>query len=286
VAVVRRAQQAVGAVSGIIGAIDGALDMGFAALTSPLAAVFPSLPAATLGSLYVGTPHTHTHPPSLIPPAPPVPLPSLGSVMLGVSVQVHLGGMPAARAGDKGLAPTCGGFTPFFEIKLASSNVFIGGKRAARMTDMCQACKPGPPNKPPTPATGMLGKLANVADVASQVVEKGGQAAAVLGMAADLGEAAVLAPDSPALAAGKAMAAAGAAAQMAADLAAASAVVGDPGVPPSTGAIVVPGAPTVMIGGFPMIPTFNFASGLLNKLAALSPRRAARLARQARGPEG
>lgn len=257
VAVLRRAQQVAGAVGGLMGAIDNAADMGFAALTAPLAALCPSLPAATLGSLYIGSPHTHAHPPSLIPPAPPVPLPSIGSVLLGNSVQVLLGGMPAARAGDKGLAPTCGGLTPFFEIKLGSSNVFVGGKRAARIVDMCEACKPNPPS---------------VLDKLDKALKAAGLAAGALGIAADAGEAASLATTNAALAAGKALAAAMQAAQMAADMAAASALVTDPGGPPSQGAIVVPGAPTVLIGGFPMIASFGVAGKLLEKMKGLARR--------------
>jgi uncharacterized Zn-binding protein involved in type VI secretion len=259
VAVVRRAQQAIGAVSGIIGAAENALDMAFGALTAPLAALYPSMPSATLGSLYIGCPHTHTHPPSLIPPAPPIPLPSIGAVLLGNSVQVLLGGMPAARAGDKGVAITCGGLSPFFDIKLGSSNVFIGGKRAARIGDMCDCCVPSSP----------MGAFAKAMAVAGTVA--GG-----LGMLADAGEAAALATSNAALSAGKAMAAAAAAAQMAADAAAMAAVVFDPATSPAKGAIVVPGAPLVLIGGFPMMPTLEFAKALLNKLKAL--------ARRGRGP--
>jgi uncharacterized Zn-binding protein involved in type VI secretion len=254
VAVLRRGQQVIGAVPGLLGAAETALDMGFAALTAPLAAICPSLPPATLGSLYIGVPHMHAHPPSLIPPAPPVPLPSLGPVLLGNSVQVLLGGMPAARAGDKGVAPTCGGFTPFFDIVLGSSNVFIGGKRAARIVDMCKAC--------PTPGSPM-GALAKAMQVAGMVA--GG-----LGVAADAGEAAALAASNAALAAGKALSAAMQAAQMAADAAAMAAVCVDPATSPSNGAIAVPGAVTVLIGGFPMINTFEFARAVLNKLRSLA----------------
>jgi uncharacterized Zn-binding protein involved in type VI secretion len=116
------------------------MNTGVALATNALAAILPSFPAAYLGSLYVGAPHAHAHPPSLIPPAPPVPLPSMGAITLGTSVKVLVGGMPAARVGDLGMAPTCGGIAPFFTVKLGSSKVFIGGARAARMTDMCTAC--------------------------------------------------------------------------------------------------------------------------------------------------
>src|SRR5262245_22222327 len=257
VAVVRRAQQVIGAVTGAVGALENALDMGFAALTGPIAALFPSLPSATMTSLYVGVPHTHIHPPSLIPPAPPVPLPSIGNVLLGNSVQVLSCGMPAARAGDKGIAPTCGGFTPFFDIKLGSSNVFIGGKRAARIGDMCQGC--------PNPGDGAMSTFAKVMQVA-------GIAAGGLGMLADAGEAAILAESNAALSAAKAMNAAMAAAQMAADAAAMAAVCADftPAPPKALGAIAVPTGLTVLIGGFPMMNTLEFAKAILNKLKALA----------------
>jgi hypothetical protein len=55
------------------------LNAGFANLTSPLAKILPASPGGDDHHAVRGLPHTHTHPPSLIPPAPPVPLPSLGS---------------------------------------------------------------------------------------------------------------------------------------------------------------------------------------------------------------
>ena len=123
-----------GALAATMGLFQNLADVGFANLTAPLAAMYPSFPSATMTSLYMGIPHAHLHPPSLIPPSPVgVPLPSLGPIVLGISVRVLLGGMPAARIGSIGLAPTCCGATPFFKVFLGSSNVFIGGKRAARI---------------------------------------------------------------------------------------------------------------------------------------------------------
>src|SRR5690606_9279658 len=148
-----------------------------------------------------GMPHAHTHPPSLIPPAPPVPLPSLGSITLGCSVQVLIGGMPAARAGSIGLAPTCGGFIPMFNVLTGSSKVFIGGQRAARMTDISQACTPAL-CAGVTAAAKVLGAVGAV-----------GQVAAVAGIAADVAEAA--AAPSAAEAAAHGLAAGMAVAQMA-----------------------------------------------------------------------
>src|ERR1035438_6600160 len=62
--------------------------------------------------------------------------------MFGTSVQVLINGKPAARCGDLGLNPTCCGLPPIFQVFTGSSNVFIGGKRAARALDITQHCKP------------------------------------------------------------------------------------------------------------------------------------------------
>lgn len=268
--VLRATQQTVGAVMGGLGALKDALDVGFANLTAPLAAIFPSLPAATVMSPYIGTPHCHpSHPPSGPPPIPPTPLPSIGMVTLGMSVKVLINGMPAARCDDIGLAPTCCGIPPaWFKIKTGSSNVFIGGSRAARLLDVCQACKniPEPPNIPAGKVMAAVGKAATVA---SKAMEYGGKAAAALGIAADAAEAAVEAD--PAMQAAKALSAAMNAAQMAADAAKAAVEATmwkDPTLPPtgSIGAIVDPSHATVLIGGFPMINIPDPVSTLLNRL--------------------
>ncbi|HEX6745954.1 MAG TPA: hypothetical protein VF092_01490, partial [Longimicrobium sp.] len=68
-------EQGIGAVMGLQNAPLELLNTGFAMLTAPIAALMPAFPAAYLTVLHVGMPHTHVHPPSLIPPAPPVPLP-------------------------------------------------------------------------------------------------------------------------------------------------------------------------------------------------------------------
>jgi uncharacterized Zn-binding protein involved in type VI secretion len=278
-AVLRRAEQAAGAVAGIMGVAQDIVDVGFANLTAPLAAVFPSLPAATMTSLYVGIPHAHAHPPSLIPPAPVgVPLPSLGPIVLGNCVRVLLGGKPAARVGDIGVAPTCGGLAPFFKVFLSSSNVFIGGKRATRITDVCRVCTKVPKVPVPKAAGKLLSAVGKVADKASKVIGKAGKAAAVLGMAADVVEAADAASEGEAAyAAASALDAAMQAAQMAADMAAEAvdAMMGTdpaaPSQPVGVGAVAVPGAPTVLIGGFPMINIPNPAEALMNFLKRYKP---------------
>lgn len=289
-AVLRRTQAAVGAIGATMGLAQDLLDVGFANLTAPLAAIYPSFPAATMTSLYMGIPHAHAHPPSLIPPAPVgVPLPSMGPIILGNCVRVLLSGKPAARVGDIGVAPTCGGLAPYFKVFLASSNVYIGGKRAARILDVCRVCtKVVVPT--PKAAGKIMSAVGKAADVASKVVEKAGKAAAVLGMAADAAEgAAALAQGNAAMAAAKALNAAMNAAQMAADAAAASVdgMMGtDPGAPSQPvgmGMVLVPGAPTVMIGGFPMIAIPNPAEALLNYLKRFKPATPAATAGQCTG---
>jgi uncharacterized Zn-binding protein involved in type VI secretion len=218
------------------------MDTGLAALTAPLAAMMPALPAATLTALSVGVPHPHSHPPSLIPPAPPVPLPSIGTVMMAGCLSVLIGGMPAARCGDVGMVVTCGSLMPPMMIFTGSSNVFIGGRRAARMTDMTIHCMPAAKGAPTTMAGVMK---------ASAV----GAGVSLLGAAASAS-------------AGAGLQAAMQAAQAAADIAAEAikALLGkDPGLAPDMGALMI-GNPTVLIGGFPLPDSSVVLEGL-KKLA-------------------
>jgi uncharacterized Zn-binding protein involved in type VI secretion len=240
------------------------LDVGFANLTAPLAAVFPSMPSATLTTMYVGTPHAHSHPPSLIPPAPPVPLPSLGPVTLGTCVKVLINNLPAARVKDLGYAFTCGGLAPIFQIKTGSSNVFIGGHRAARMGDVCVACVKGESRS--VEAGAFLSALGTAASMAGKGLQVAGMVAGLAGIVADAAEAAV--DDEAAMASAKALAASMGAAQMAADavaMALSQTMGTDPGIPPSIGALLM-GHPTVLIGGFPMVDIPNPINMLLDKL--------------------
>jgi uncharacterized Zn-binding protein involved in type VI secretion len=268
--VLRAAQGTVGGIMGGLGLMKEALDVGFANLTAPLAAVFPSLPAATIVSPYLGTPHAHpTHPPSGPPPVPPTPCPSLGMTLLGVSPRVLINYMPAARVEDIGLAPTCMGIPPaWFQIKTGSSNVFIGGSRAARLGDICKACK-NIPEAPSIPAGKVMAAIGKAAGAVSSAMAVAGVVAGALGIAADVAESAV--EDDAAIAAGKALSAAMASVQMAAD-AAKQAVEQtmwkDPTLPPtgSIGAIIDPSHATVLIGGFPMINIPDPVSALLNRL--------------------
>ena len=270
--VIRAVQQTAGVIMGGLGAVKQALDVGFANLTAPLAAITPSLPAATVMSPYLGTPHAHpTHPPSGPPPIPPTPLPSIGAVMLGVSTRVLINSMPAARVEDIGLAPTCCGLPPaWFKIKTGSSNVFIGGNRAARLGDICKAC-PVIPDPPSIAAGKVMAAIGKAAGVAASVLAVAGVAVGALGMAADIAESAV--EDNDAMAAGKAMAAATAAAQMAMDaakMAVEKLMWKDvPVLPPtgSIGGIIDPSHATVLIGGFPMINIPDPVSALLHRLS-------------------
>ncbi|WP_338865635.1 PAAR domain-containing protein [Myxococcus stipitatus] len=264
--------QVLGGVLGVINAPVELLNTGFALATAPLAALFPALPAATLTALHVGLPHPHAHPPSLIPPAPPIPLPSLGAVMLSGCVSVLINGLPAARAGDVGLAVTCGSFMPPLEIFTGSSKVFIGGSRAARMGDITKHCTP-------SAGGGAMSKMQKVMAVAGKVMAGAGMVAGALGVAtaamdsanSSAEAAAAAAADdanaaaaSSAAAAGQAIGAGVAAAQLAADAAAMAMgmMVGkDPGLVPDFGAIVL-GHPNVLIGGFPMPSWSDVADGL------------------------
>ena len=231
----------VNAALGIVAAPFQLLDTGLAMLTAGIASFFPSIPAATLTAPHLAPPHAHSHPPSLIPPAPPVPLPSIGVVMAAGCVTVMVSGLPAARAGDLGLAPTCGSLSPAFEIYTGSSQVFIGGSRAARIFDITRHCNP-----------------ASLMTSFGKVMGGIGVAAGALGAGA-------------AAAGGNAAQAAGMAAQAAADAAALAlgAFLGkDPGIPPGIGALMF-GSPTVLIGGFPMPDSLEAIMGLAKLVRGL-----------------
>lgn len=112
---------------------------------------FPALPALRIMDMDVGMPHAHAHPPNLVPPAPPVPLPSTGPIIpipiLSGATRTLINGMPAGRCGDLGLGIWCGGYFPMYEVFLGSSSVWIEGARAGRLavdiTKHCILSKPG-----------------------------------------------------------------------------------------------------------------------------------------------
>ncbi|MFC1642404.1 PAAR domain-containing protein [Myxococcota bacterium] len=234
------------------------LNEGFAVATQSVAAVCPSLPAATLGSLAVGLAHAHPlHPPSGPAPVPPTPIPPVGSVLFGTCVSVLIGGRPAARCGDLGLNPTCCGIPPIFEVFTGSSNVFIGGARAARMTDVTFHCKPIPP-------AGAANRGLVAAMRAMSGAAKVAQVAAIAGDAIEAGAAAV--EGNAAMAQAMGLSAAMGVAQMANDAIATAmgAAMGkDVCVPPGTLGAITLGVPNVLIGGFPMPSWMNVAKGMM-----------------------
>lgn len=129
---------------------------------------FGSFPAMVAGSMSIGLPHAHGHPPNVVPPNPiPIPLPSAGPVIpipyLSTAATVTIGGMPAARCGDMGLALWCGGYFPMFEIATGSSSVWIEGMRAARMLDVTRHCMFSSPRPQDPPLGPMLGMAINCA---------------------------------------------------------------------------------------------------------------------------
>lgn len=235
------------------------LNEGFAKATNFIAQALPSFPAATLGSLAVGMPHAHpSHPPF-------VPLPPVGMVMFGTSMQVLISGLPAARSGDIGISPTCCGITPFFEVFTGSSKVFIGGDRAARMFDITMHCKPVPPAG--AAKRGLRAALSTAMTVAGQVA----QASAIAGDVVEAAEA-----DSSAMSAALGMRAGMAAAQMAADAIAIAmgALMGkDPAVPPGSIGAIMLGVPNVLIGGFPMPSWMAVAQGLMKLVKGLKKKK-------------
>ncbi|MCX8117642.1 MAG: PAAR domain-containing protein [Desulfobacterota bacterium] len=255
----RTAQQVASGVMGMVNLPLTLMNTGFALLTDPIAQLVPAFqPAATMGSLYLGIPHPHAHPPSLVPPAPPIPMPSFGPVLVGNCVTVLIEGRPAARAGDLGFAVSCCGFVPVFEIFTGSSNTFIGGTRAARVGDICRECQPA--------AAGWARAVAAGMALASQTVS-------ALGVAADTAEA--IAESDAAMAAAKTISASAQAAQMATDAAAfalSQAMGKDPALIPAPG-FLISFYPSVQIGGFPMINFPNPSAKLLEKLGRLRRRK-------------
>jgi uncharacterized Zn-binding protein involved in type VI secretion len=266
--------QLVGGAMGIMNAGSTLLDTGFAMVTAEIAAMMPSLPAAVIGGvLHMGTPfHAHAHPPSLVPPAAPVPLPSIGNILMAGSINVLINGVPAARAGDIGVALTCGSLAPPTEIITGSSSVFIGGSRAARLFDLTRHDNPVPVGvfakamMAAGVAMGALGTATEIVDAsaAADEVDKATTGAEV--------EAAV------AEAEGKALSAAMSAAQTAADAAAMALelLIGkDPGIGPGFG-VLMGGSPNVLIGGIPVPNLMECLKGLMKAAKGLGknkPRR-------------
>lgn len=242
----RTLQEGIGKAMQIVSMPADAINMGIAQWTDGLSKALPSFPAATMGSLVVGLPHGHPHPPTF-----GVPLPPLGAVIAGCCVSVLIGGLPAARCGDIGLSPTCLGYLPGFEIFTGSSKVFIGGARAARAIDVTMHC--WPPKG--WLARGAIAALTKAAMVGMKVMDGAGKVAMTAGVIADVQDASAAdAAGDAAMASAHALSAGMTVAQAVADAVAAALgnVIGkDPGVGPPVGMITL-GVPNVLIGGFPM----------------------------------
>ncbi len=259
----RDAQAFVGNVMSTVMAPVDALNAGVASLTYAFVLALPKFPAARLFSdIVFGWPHAHSHPPNLIPPAPPIPLPSFGPVICAGAVSVLINGLPAARVGDLGLGVWCGGFFPVFEVTTGSSHVFIGGARPARMLiDFTSHCQPG----------GGFGKFgaAMMAFSAGMGALSVASSLTAAGQAMEIADSEALASDAAeaaAFAAAQGVGAAVGAAQTAADLAAAAmqAMMGkDPAIPPGIPrGNFLTGSPNVIIGGFPMPGWMSILRGL------------------------
>jgi uncharacterized Zn-binding protein involved in type VI secretion len=268
----RTIQEYAGKVMDIAMAPANIANQAVAKATRFIAQALPSFPAARiLQDMVIGLPHAHGHPPNLIPPAPPVPLPSIGPVLCAGAVSVLINGTPAARCGDVGFGVWCGGAFPLFEVQTGSSHVFIGGARASRVTDVTKHCMP---------STG-LGKLGAALTAASAAMGAVGVGADLIDMsamddaAADAGSAADAAADAAAASA-LAKGAVVQAAQTAADLAAAAlqaAAGSDPAIPPGLPmGTFMHGSPNVVIGGFPMPGWMAILHGLAKLLKKLRAR--------------
>ncbi|MFM7199368.1 MAG: PAAR domain-containing protein [Myxococcota bacterium] len=130
---------------------------GFVAFaTSWLNAWLPSWGAAYQFSVTMGV-HGHYHLPFSVQPTPkPIYLPALGMLMWGLSSNVLINGMPAAKQSSQGLQ-LCGGFTPFTAVHTGSASVFFGGGRAARTFSGVKGCEPLDP--PPSALDEWLKQL-------------------------------------------------------------------------------------------------------------------------------
>jgi uncharacterized Zn-binding protein involved in type VI secretion len=229
--------------------------------TNAISQMLPSFPAATVGCFAMGMPHVHEHPPFVPgpPPIPPVPLLPVGPVALGCSVQVLINYLPAARVGDIGFSPTCGGIFPMFEIFTGSSKVFIGGMRAARMLDITMHCWPA---KDWT-TRGAVKGLVVAAKAAMMATLAAGTTAQVAGIVGESWEASEA--ESAAMEQAHALSAGMSAAQLGADAVAMAvgAMMGkDPCVGSPFGALMI-GHPNVLIGGFPMPSGLQIAGRFL-----------------------
>jgi uncharacterized Zn-binding protein involved in type VI secretion len=274
--------------SALAAAGGAAADAKMGELVSGLAKAIGPFPAATLTGLAMGIPHAHVkHPPSGPPPIPPIPLPPLGPILLGTNVTVLINSKPTARCMDYGINPTCCGVVPplsaLFQIVTGSSNVYIGGSRAARSgIDITMHCF----NMPSPKISIKLGKLAGIASkvgkAAAVAGKVAGAAAKVAGVAGMVAQATSIASqfadaeanDDGAMASAIGLSVAMMAAQAAADAIAAAMTktmgTDQPAIPPiGTPGMILMGSPNVLIGGFPL-PSFSaIAQGLLKRVKGM-----------------
>jgi uncharacterized Zn-binding protein involved in type VI secretion len=278
--------------SAIAGALGAAADEKMNKLVSGLAKAIGPFPAASLTNIALGIPHAHVkHPPSGPPPLPPIPFPPMGPILLGTFLRVLINNKPAARCGDFGINPTCCGVVPplsaMYEIITGSSNVYIGGSRAARSgIDICMHCFHVPSPKMTLKVGKLAGVISKVGKVAGKVAKVAGKVVGVVGKVANVAGkisqatqiassfAEAEAADDGATAAAIAMNVAMMAAQAAADAAAAALTkqmgTDQPFIPPvGTPGMILNGSPNVMLGGFPL-PNFSaIAQGLLKRVKGL-----------------
>jgi uncharacterized Zn-binding protein involved in type VI secretion len=274
-------------------ALGGALDEKMNKLVAGLAKALGPFPAATLTGMALGIPHAHVkHPPSGPPPVPPTPFPPMGPILLGTNLTVLINNKPSARCGDFGLNPTCCGIVPplsaMYEIITGSSNVYIGGSRAARSgIDICMHCFHVPSPKIPVKLGKLAGIASKVAKVAGKVQAVAGKVVGVVGKVASIAGKVSMATqiatsfaeaeanDDSAAAAAIALNVAMMAAQAAADAAAGAMTkqmgTDQPFIPPvGTPGMILVGSPNVMLGGFPL-PSFTaMAQGLMKRVKGLS----------------
>jgi uncharacterized Zn-binding protein involved in type VI secretion len=276
----------------IAGALGGAADEKMSKLVSGLSAALGEFPAATMTGMALGIPHAHVkHPPSGPPPLPPTPFPPTGPVMFGVNVTVLINNKPVARCGDYGLNPTCCGVVPplsaLYEITTGSSNVYIGGSRAARANiDITMHCFHVPSPNVPVKFGKFAGAANKVRKVAGKVMAAAGKVVAVVGTVSAAAGAVAQATDivtsfteaeandDAAQAEAIGLSVAMMAAQAAADAASAAMTkqlgTDQPFIPPvGTPGMILDGSPNVLIGGCPL-PSFSaIAQGLLKRIKGL-----------------
>jgi uncharacterized Zn-binding protein involved in type VI secretion len=211
--------------------------------------------------------------------------------MFGVNVTVLINNKPVARCGDYGLNPTCCGVVPplsaLYEITTGSSNVYIGGSRAARANiDITMHCFHVPSPNVPVKFGKFAGAANKVRKVAGKVMAAAGKVVAVVGTVSAAAGAVAQATDivtsfteaeandDAAQAEAIGLSVAMMAAQAAADAASAAMTkqlgTDQPFIPPvGTPGMILDGSPNVLIGGCPL-PSFSaIAQGLLKRIKGL-----------------